>query len=347
VRIDRRTFLVTAAAAAGCARKSHAGPLRRAAQFLWAEQAEDGGFHSKTYGLLRSGQSLTPFVLDALLGVPEAVLPAPAGAVDRAIAFIRKNTKPDGSLGLADETAEDYPNYATSLAVTAIVKARRSGWERDIAPMAAQLRTQQFGEAGGWKRGDPPFGAWGMGGPIHRPPDAGHVDLSMTRCVLEALRDAGVPPSDPAMTRALVYLERSQNPDGGFYFSTVNLETNKAGEANGRGNSYGTATADGVLALLAAGVPESDSRITKARQWLIGHHRPDRAPGFDVAPYQSWGSGLRYYYAGVISRAMPSLPVLLPPQRSDGSFWNANNLVKENDPLIATGFAVQVLVRQL
>jgi hypothetical protein len=345
--MKRRAFLLSAAAAAGCSRRARAEPLRKAAQFLWTQQAEDGGFHSATYGLLRSGQSLTPFVLDALLDVPETVLAAPARGVERALDFIRKNTNADGALGRMDSSSEDYPNYATALAVSAMVKARRAGWERDIAPMVAQLRLQQFREANGWKRGDPPFGAWGMGGPIHRPPDAGHVDLSMTRYVLEALRAAGVPAADPAMTSALVYLERSQNPDGGFFFSTVNLETNKAGEADGRPNSYGTATADGLLALLAAGVPGTDPRVLRAMRWLQDHHRPDRASGFDAAPYQSWGSGLRYYYAGAISRAMPGLPVLLPPQRKDGSFWNSNNLVKEDDPLIATGFAVQVLVRQL
>ncbi len=331
----------------GCSRQKDISPLRRAVEWLWTQQAEDGGFHSATYGLLRSGQSLTPFALEVLLDVPEQVFPAPAGAVDRGLAFIKKNTNAEGSLGLADQTAEDYPNYATSLAVSVIVKARRTGWQAAITPMLGSLKLQQFSEDNGWKPADAPYGGWGMGGPIHRPPDAGHVDLSMTRIVLEALHDAGVPPSDSLMQRALVYLKRSQNDDGGFYFSTVNLETNKAGESGGRGASYGTATADGVLALIAAGVSAGDARIIKAREWLEKHHRPDRAPGFDVAPYTAWGTGLRYYYGGVITRAMPGLPVLLPPQRKDGSYWNSNNLVKENDPLIATTFAIRVLLNQL
>jgi hypothetical protein len=265
--------------------------------------------------------------------------------VVRALEFIRKNTNADGALGMMDETAEDYPNYATALAVTAMVRARRAGWERDIAPMIANLRAQQFGEANGWKHTDPPYGAWGMGGPIHRPPDAGHVDLSMTRYVLEALRAAGVGAADPAMASAVVYLERSRNPDGGFYFSTVNTETNKAGDEGGRGLSYGTATADGVLALRAAGAANTDARIVQAMKWLRDHHRPDRAPGFDLPPHQAWATGLRLYYAAAISSAMPGLPVLLPPQRPDGSYWNSSNLVKEDDPLIATAFAVRVLVR--
>ncbi|MGI8785509.1 MAG: hypothetical protein ACR2L2_17905 [Acidobacteriota bacterium] len=75
------------------------------------------------------------------------------------------------------------------------------------------------------------------------------------------------------------------------------------------------------------------------------NHQPDRAPGFDAEPYQAWASGLRFYYADVISRAMPGLPVVLPPQGNDGSFRNPNDLVKEDDPLIATAFAVQVLAK--
>jgi squalene-hopene/tetraprenyl-beta-curcumene cyclase len=182
-----------------------------------------------------------------------------------------------------------------------------------------------------------------MGGPVLRPPEAGHVDLSMTRFVLEALAAAGAAPDDPAMTRALVYVERAQNPDGGFFFSLVNDEINKAGREDGRFRSYGTATADGILALRAAGVRNNDPRVQRAMNWLRDHHRPDRASGFDVQPYTAWATGLRFYYGAAVRKAMPGLPVLLPPQRRDGSWRNSNNLVKEDDPLIATAFAILVL----
>src|SRR5437763_1997766 len=96
-----------------------------AAEYLWIQQAEDGGWHSHTYGLLRSGQSLTPFVLDALLEVPENVYPLPRAGVDRAIAFIRTHTQATGALGTADRDIPDYPNYSTALAVSALCRARR------------------------------------------------------------------------------------------------------------------------------------------------------------------------------------------------------------------------------
>ena len=315
-------------------------------RYLWSQQAGDGGFHSSTYGLLRSGQSLTPFVLVALLGVSGSEYSPPGEAVERALAFIKASTNPDGVLGLIDDTAADYPNYATALAVSAMIKARNHGYERVIEPMVAHLRKQQFSEASGWASKDAPYGGWGMGGSIHRPPQAGHVDLSMTRHVLEALQFSGVPPSDPVMTRALIYLQRSQNPDGGFYFSLVNPEINKGGESGGRFASYGTATADGILALRAVGVSDEDPRIAKAINWLKDHHQPDRAPGFDAGSGQPWASGLRFYYAHAISRVLPNLPVELPPQSPDGSFRNSVNLVKEDDPLIATAFALYVMSRE-
>ena len=346
MRVDRRVFLLAATAAAACSGRRERSPLARAARYLWAQQAADGGFHSVTYGLLRSGQSLTPFVLGALLRVPNATLPAPAGAVDGAIAFIRRHTSGDGTVGRTGGDA-DYPNYATALAVDAMVTAQRPSWTGDIAPMVARLRAQQFGEANGWTPEHTAYGGWGMGGTIRRPPDAGHVDLSMTRFVLEALRASGVPASDPAMTRARMFLKRSQNHDGGFCFSPVMPALNKAGQSADGFVSYGTTTADGVLALRASGLPDSDDRIAKAIEWLDRNHQPDRVPGFDEREslQQSWSTGLRFYYAAAISRVRPHQPVLLPEQADDGSFRNANSRVKEDDPLIATAFAIHVLTR--
>ena len=336
--------MTAATAAAACSWTRERGPLARAAEYLWAQQAADGGFHSATYGLLRSGQSLTPFVLGALLRVPGATMPAPPGAVERAIAFIRQHTSPDGAVGVAGGDA-DYPNYATALAVDALVVARRSSFTPDIAKMVAQLRAQQFSDANGWASEHMAYGGWGMGGAIRRPPDAGHVDLSMTRFVLEALRASGAGGSDPAMTRARVFLERAQNRDGGFSFSPVMPALNKAGRNDEGFVSYGTTTADGVLALRATGLSDSDPRLASALEWLDRNHQPDRVPGFGEGEDRqtSWSTGLRFYYAAAIAAARPALSVRLPEQADDGSFRNANTRVKEDDPLIATTFAVQML----
>jgi squalene-hopene/tetraprenyl-beta-curcumene cyclase len=349
-------------AQAACVRTPPA-PAARAAQYLWEQQEKDGGWHSHTYGLLRSGQALTPFVLEGLLQVPEQVYPLPVAKTDRALAFIRTNTRPDGALGMADPGIPDYPNYSTALAVSAICRALRAGWEAQVKPMVEYLRGQQFTEQNGWQRADPVFGAWGMGGDRRTPPGTGHVDLSMTRYVMQALRAAGVPASDPLFDQARVFVERCQNfdplhpdaADGGFFFSTTEFDTNKAGYDGAHFRSYGTTTADGILALLAAGRAGSDVRVAAAQRWLAGHHRDMDVPGFVGEAYQRWPHGLAFYYAAASTEAFRALGVnagdgvptgLKRTQRADGSWANPENLVKEDDPLIATGFAVRALARE-
>jgi hypothetical protein len=302
-------------AAAGCSKTPRAA-LPRAVEYLWSQQASDGGWHSRTYGLLRSGQALTPFVLDALLQVPPAVYPAQPERTDRAIAFIARNVRADGALGLAD-SIPDYPNYSTALAVSALSRARRGNWEALVQRMAGYLRTQQFTEQNGWSREHPVYGAWGMGGERRTPPDTGHVDLSMTRYVLQALRAAGVPATEPLCSAAWVFLKRCQNfdpqqpdrDDGGFFFSTTEFDTNKAGAEGQHFRSYGTTTADGILALLAVGSPLKDPRVTAARRWLISHHRGMAVPGFVGDAYQRWPQGLAFYYAASSDEAFRAVEV--------------------------------------
>lgn len=346
--MHRLWLILLLLACAGCSangRVASGDPAARAARSLWNQQASDGGWHSRTYGLLRSGESMTPFVLDALLLAPEP----PAGRVSQAIDFIRRHTDASGAVGRSDPSLEDYPNYATAYAVRAICRARPQGWRDIVRPMAAYLRSQQFAESNGWTREHPVYGAWGMGGERRAPPQTGHVDLSMTRTVLQALAAAGTPGDDPAMQKAIVYLDRCRNSDGGFHFSTVVLEANKAGHDGREYRSYGTATADGILAMLAARVPHSDPRIQQGKTWLIRHHSADEAPGFAGDAYARWKQGLRFYYASQSSEAFHLLKApaarydLAPLQRLDGSFANPEKLVKEDDPLIASAFALRVL----
>jgi hypothetical protein len=347
-------------AQAGCVR-ARRPPLARAAEYLWSQQADDGGWHSHTYGLLRSGQALTPFVLEALLDIPQTVHPRPRDQVDRALAFIRGKTQADGALGLADPGIPDYPNYSTALAVSALCRARHPGWEAQVRSMVAYLRGQQFTEQNGWHPSDPVYGAWGMGGGRRTPPDTGHVDLSMTRYVLDALHDAAVPASDPVFQHARMFVERCQNfdsnhpaeADGGFFFSTTEFDTNKAGHDGKHFRSYGTTTADGILALLAIGRPADDPRISAAHRWLASQNQGMDVPGFTGAAYQRWPKGLSFYYSAAAAQALQALRVAAAPglaaalkatQRPDGSWANPENLVKEDDPLIATGFAIRALV---
>lgn len=318
--------------AVGCGRKPQPiltpeAAIAKGTAFLWSRQGPDGGWHSEAYGLLKSGQSLTPFILTLLLRQP-----SDPKAVDRAREFIRRHTNLEGGLGKSDPEMDDYPTYATALAVPAGSESGRSF-----------LRKQQFTEENGWKREDAPYGGWGFG-EARRPPEPGHLDLSMTRYALQALG-----PGDPACAKAEVFLRKCQNKDGGFLFSPVVVDANKAG----RDRSYGTATADGILALLAIGAKPDDPRIQAALRWLVEHHRVDRVPGFPDDD-RAWSQGMLYYYLAASAEVFARLggrdwrkemsDALVTSQRPDGSWRNESFLMKEDDPLIATRFAVAALL---
>ncbi len=334
--MERRVFLLSLTGMAGCA-TFRTAPLRRGAGYLLRQQSEDGGWHSRRYGLMSSGQSLTGLVINALLDSGEAV---PSPVLRRAAEFLRRHTSVDGAVGLADRIAADYPNYATALAVQVAVRAKPEGWQEWTHQMLSYLRLQQYAEANGWQPADPAYGAWGVGGERRYAPYAGHLDISMTRRVLEAFAAAGTPPRDPVFQKASIFLSRLQNPDGGFFFSTVVSDANKAGRTQSGFRSYGTATADGILALRAIRSPEADLRAKNALHWLSANQSPTGVPGFD--PAEPWNEGLRYYHAAAVAPLGVESP-LSHLQRGDGSWANPEPLVKEDDPLIATSFSIQSL----
>jgi hypothetical protein len=352
--------------------------LARACAFLWGRLAADGGWHSRTYGLMRSGQSLTPFVLHALLAAPPDLCPVPDGATNRALGFLRRHVSDDGRLGVADPEVLEYPNYATAYALRCFVRVGRPEDRRLISRLRSRLIQEQFAPAAGFTEESPAFGGWGFGGP-RTPARPGHMDLSHTRKVLQALRESGTEDA-AAFERTLVFLRLMQrhptearphpapllsveNPprglryDGGFFFSPIVLDANKGGVlADARGSfhgSYATATADGALALLAAGLSPDDERVRAARRWLEAHDATEQPEGVPDSP-QAWGQALDLYHLAVRAEAHEALGLgptrtktaerLVARQRADGGFVNErNHLMKEDDPLLATALAVIAL----
>ncbi|HKE00830.1 MAG TPA: prenyltransferase/squalene oxidase repeat-containing protein, partial [Planctomycetota bacterium] len=339
---------LAAFAAGAAALRGTATAVDRAAGFLAGLQGADGGWHSSTYGLLSSGQSLTPLVLGALLDLPR-------GDAKRAFDFVVSQLDAGGVLGHADPMLDDYPTYATALALEA---AARRGDDALVARLAKGLRAMQLGEAHGWTPAESAYGAWGMGRAV-KPPHSGHVDLSMTRHALEALAAAGAKRGDPAFERALRFVESCRAKDGGFYFSSVVVDANKAGKDREGYRSYGTATADGILSLLAMGFDPSDARVQSAANWLVAHHRTDVAPGFPPGEPERWADAMVHYYLAASAEVFRRLDVREAPaghdwraeleralasrQRPDGS-WRADSVLgKEDDPLIATALALRAL----
>ena len=162
--------------------------LAAAAKWLWSQQAADGGWHSRTYGLLESGQAMTPMVLDALSGVPEDVHSPTREQRQRALDFIRKHVSNKGVIGLDDPEVPEYPNYATALALKCLLKWGDASDAAAILRMCEYLVAEQYCEARGFKRDNLAYGGWGFGGPLPLGGSPGHMDIAHTRHVLEALR---------------------------------------------------------------------------------------------------------------------------------------------------------------
>jgi hypothetical protein len=325
--------------------------------------------------LLRGGQAWTPYVLHALLEAPDDVCEQPSEQIDVALDFIRRHTNAESVLGLSDPDILEYPNYATAYALRVLVRAGAPADSVLIKQMAAYLAGQQFVEARSVERDDWAYGGWGFGERVLPPGSVGHVDLSHSRRILQALREAGY--EEPAVYRhAEVFLRLLQKKtdrlgadtsyfDGGFFASPVVEDVNKASrETNASAEqpvfrSYATTTSDGILALLAAGVPPSDECVRAAMAWLRQHPAWEYPEGIPQDDPDQWHRVLFFYHLAVRSEAYAALKepgtwrgdvvaLLAEKQRGDGSFSNPYGAPnKEDDPLLATAMAVQALSHAL
>lgn len=356
--------------------------LERTCNVLWGMQAADGGWHSETYGILRSGQSLTPFVLHALLNAPQKHRKNKQEAIDKALVFIERNINKHGALGLSDGLVVDYPNYATSFALRCLLKTGRTRDDLKIKRIFSYLETQQYTEANGYKPIAPAYGGWGFGYETLSRGVPGHMDISHVRCVLQALHEAGHEKKQtfPKAEDFLRLVQRrssqihrqpkvpgekeSNKPipyDGGFYFSPVVLGANKGRHASTNNShraffrSYSTATCDGALALLACGVKPEDDRLKDARKWLEEFALIERPDGIPVDFIQPWHRAVHFYHLAVRAEACHKLNIggswrreisnhLVSMQAANGSFRNERSpLMKEDDPIISTTHALIAL----
>jgi hypothetical protein len=340
--------------------------LERAAAWLESRQADDGGWHSAVYGQMGGGAGNTAHILSAMSRLPRAIRVQCRPSTGRAIDFLFRSRGPDGFVQAPDKSS-DYPNYATALTLSALATRGGDG-EQWISELRDYLIAAQQAKRLPWESDDGGIGSWGLvGGASSDPSSHRDGNLSTTRTVLEALdASGGVPNSTSEL--AVRYVTRLQNADGGFRFAyEVNDPLNKAGvqpvidhDSNVSAKSYGTATADGLCALVACGVAKADPRVRAAVAWLDDHGEVESVPGWpdtvEIAADSSAREGLRFYYYAALADAMLHFPDaefvnrraalvdrLLKGQSADGSWINVANSQREDDPLIATAWAVAAL----
>jgi hypothetical protein len=313
--------------------------LARATRWLWDRPDPSGAWPSEKYGLMRSGQSSTAFVLLCL-----AATDADAAKASAAIGWLLAQADEHGAIGFAS-VAPDYPVYATAMTASALAKLAPPGWEDAARPLVTWLAAQQR-DHGGFPMGTAvPEGA------------TEHVDLSMTRRALEAI--ATVEPGHAALARGRGFVEQSATADGSFVYSTVESALTKGLRTeDGSAKGYGSATTDGVLALLACGAGTDDPFVTQGLGWLHTNHRLDENPGVSGGPNAPFAKAMRGYYragAAAVFRRLGGpedwqaemVAAIRAEQAADGSFTSDEALQKEDDPLIATAFAVSALADAL
>jgi len=357
--------------------------LARTAIYLWGKQSPDGSWRSETYGLLKYGQSFTPFVLFALSEIPSGVATPPDGAIERAMNFLRRMGNEEGFHGRTDPDVLDYPNYATAYALRCFLRYGKKDDKKRIEKMTEYLLGQQFSEVTGFNPDSPVYGGWGFG-INHRPTLSSFVDLSHTRRVLAALAAANKVDAKTKgkAKRFLSLLQKNpkekRSPlihttkpiasgfipppyDGGFFSSPNVSYANKGRLAKdpftGRSyyRSYATATCDGVLALLALGVPKTDNRVLDAIRWLERHSSWKRPPGIPPEHSEPWDESMIYYHCATRSEVFNKLAIagdwnqalhafLSERQSEDGSFVNLHGrLMKEDDPILCSTLALIAL----
>jgi squalene-hopene/tetraprenyl-beta-curcumene cyclase len=366
---------------AGCA--SSAAPpspidraLSAAARYLYDRQNADGAWQSEVYGVFKEGDALTPLVLQALVRLPPSA--ARDAACRRGANYLAAMVRPDGDID-PGRYGLTYPVHTAAAAVIILSRPDEAN-HRARDAWLSYLRQQQLAESLGWKPVDIDYGGWSYAKSPPQKPAPGvpispmiAANLSSTVCALNALRAAGCANDDPAIQKAMQFVERCQNftpestnaddryDDGGFFFVQGDAGRNKAGVAgiDGRGReryfSYGSTTSDGLRALVDCGLSRENPRVTAARRWLEEHFRADTHPGTYAKEREGNRDALYFYYCASAVQAFERCGAvrarwgvafaneLLRRQRSDGSWQNSAVDVREDDPLVATSLAIIAL----
>jgi len=291
---------------------------QRGIDFLLS-QVKEGSIWGTQRGNAFPSIGLTALALAAVATKPaDLMTDAEKEFVATTRATILAGQTKDGSFG------ESLATYQTSAAIHALVKFDRDDTRAAVQRARAFLVGAQNTEQHGYAPSDPNYGSFGYG-----PKTRG--DMSNTQFAIEALREAGLETQNEAFTKAVAFLQRSQNlrsvndfkgettdretkqtfkvepadDGGGVYYpgnSAAGYDTLAEGVRSPR--SYGSMTYALLKTYLLCGVEASDPRVQAAVKWISGNWTVETNPGASPsadpsARYQ----GLFYYYE-TMSRAL-------------------------------------------
>jgi squalene-hopene/tetraprenyl-beta-curcumene cyclase len=335
----------------------------KAVDHLRAAQEGNGGWStSRTPGV--TGIVLTGLLQTGKVGANDPMC-------ERGLKYVEGlvNLKEKHIAGKGDDVKVQLKNYVTCVNVMALVAAKREQKYRPLIGDAAQfLKQLQWDEGEGKNPKDAFFGGAGYD-------SQSRPDLSNTQMFLDALKAAGVPPSDPAYKKALIFISRCQNlkgetndqpwagkiNDGSFIYTAADGGVTKVDDSL-KGDDprpgYGSMTYAGIKSLIYCGVSKNDLRVQKAIEWIRKNYSVDENPGMPTQR-SKWGL---YYYYHTMAKCLDALGIdyvedakgvkhnwradlvkaLAKRQRPDGS-WASDSHWMEADPNLVTGYALMTL----
>jgi squalene-hopene/tetraprenyl-beta-curcumene cyclase len=346
--------------------QSHVGPdskqweetVDKAIGYLKQSQDDQGSWSGK------KSPGITGVVLTGVLECGR--LPPDDATVTRALKYIESLINPKTKHIAGNDPKVQLQNYVTCVNLMALKAANSDKYKTVIADAASFLKQLQWDEGEGKKPEDDFYGGAGYD-------SKSRPDLSNTQFFLDALKAAGVPPTDPAYEKALTFVSRSQNfkseyndrpwagkiNDGSFIYTPAGGGETKAENPDGLLLGYGSMTYAGIKSMIYCGVSKDDPRMKKAMEWISKHYTVEFNPGM---PKPISGRGLYYYYH-TMAKCLDVMGIdmlvddqgvkhdwraditaaLAKRQKADGSWTNEADRWMEGDPSLDAGYALMAL----
>jgi hypothetical protein len=233
--------------------------VQQGLEYLKREQKSDGSF-----GVGRYSRHVGITSLCALAFMSDGHVPGRGEfgeQVQRALDFVVAHSTESGLLAAETSHGPMYGHgFATLFLGEIYGMSPNDNRVRDALVKAVDLIVGTQNAEGGWRYNPVPYDA----------------DISVTICQIMALRsarNAGIKVPKETIDRAVDYVRKCQNPDGGFKYMQQ------------AGGSAWPRTAAGVASLFYAGIYEDDS-ITRGLDYLM----------LNVLPGQGRAMGAHYFY---------------------------------------------------
>ena len=172
----------------------------KAVKYLKTTQFKDGSW-SET-----RSPGITGIIVTGLLHTGRVTPDDPIA--DHGLRYIESLVNPEAKHIAGKAPKIQLQNYVTSVNVMALVAANRQDkYKKVIGDATEFLKKLQWDEGEGKSPQDDYYGGFGYD-------SKSRPDLSNSQFALEALKDAGIPPDDPALKKALIFVSRCQNLKG-------------------------------------------------------------------------------------------------------------------------------------